>query len=304
MQDWAEGLEIPEPARGVARALMAQAGDWSVRIAAAFLILVIGLWLTYRFVRLTRRMLERAPRVDATMAAFLASIVRFGLYAMLAVAILQQLGVATASIVAVLGAATLAIGLALQGALGNVAAGVMLAVFRPYKIGDFVMISTASGTVADLNLFVTELTTIDNVKVVVPNSQAWGQIITNYSAFDTRRSDYDLLIPLTSDVEAAKSTVLAAVAQMPADWRPADAPAPYVNVTAVNDYALVLTTRLWFTAASFWDARFASLLAMRKALDAHGFEAPAPRQATVFASGDAAAFGDAVSHRSEEASKP
>jgi small conductance mechanosensitive channel len=155
-----------------------------------------------------RKRINKTPQIDPTLGNFAASIIRWALLAVVLVAVLGIFGIEATSLVAMLGAATLAIGLALQGTLSDLAAGFMLVLFRPYKLGQFVDIGGTSGTVKDLNLFVTELVTPDNVQIIIPNGQAWGSIITNYSAHDTRRVDMVFGIDYGDSADKAKEIIL------------------------------------------------------------------------------------------------
>lgn len=160
----------------------------ALNVLAAAAILVIGLWLAAWGAKTVKNLSARHPRIDDTLAAFFAWIVRYGLTAFVIIAVLNRFGVATTSIVAVVGASALAIGLALQGTLSNVAAGVMLILFRPYRIGDFVEVGGQRGTVRDVNLFTTELATPQNVKVVLPNGLCWDAPMINFHGHPARRS--------------------------------------------------------------------------------------------------------------------
>jgi small conductance mechanosensitive channel len=149
----------------------------------AVAILLAGLWLSGKVHQIVVRMMERAPRVDAMLKGFFSSLARYVVLTVTALAVLSQFGIQTASLVTVIGAAGLAIGLALQGTLSNLAAGVMLLIFRPFKIKDDVQVSGTLGTVKDLSLLWTELVTSDKVQVIIPNSGVWGQPIRNFSTY-------------------------------------------------------------------------------------------------------------------------
>ena len=172
-------------------------------VLKALIFLVIGYLVAIMVERVIRRRIAAHKKVDATLGNFFASIAKWLILAFVVIAVLQLFGFQATSLVAVLGAATLAVGLALQGTLSDVAAGVLLIVFRPYKLGQYVDIDGTAGTVRDLNLFVTELVTPDNVQIIIPNGKAWGSIITNYSAHDTRRLDLTFGIDYGDDAEKA-----------------------------------------------------------------------------------------------------
>lgn len=251
-------------------------GAWGPLILSAgqaLIVLVVGWIVAGRLGALARNRVNRTEGIDPTLGNFLASLVKWAVLAMVLVAVLGIFGIEATSIVAVLGAASLAIGLALQGTLSDLAAGVMLVLFRPYKLGDLVDISGTSGTVKDLNLFVTELVTPDNVQIIVPNGQAWGAIIKNYSAHDTRRVDMVFGIDYGDDANTAMKIVLDVVA---ADERVLRDPEPWVRVTNLGDSSVDLTTRIWVSAADYWEVKFQLTQAVKEAFDAKGISIPYP----------------------------
>lgn len=236
-------------------------------------VLILG-WIAAGWVANTVRARVNAnPHIDDTLGNFVASIVSWVLLAVVAVAVLGIFGIQATSLVAMLGAATLAIGLALQGTLANIAAGFMLILFRPYKLGQFVDIGGTSGTVKDINLFITELVTPDNVQLIVPNGQAWGSVITNFSAHDTRRVDVTFGIDYGDDIEKAKNIILRLAA---ADQRVKQDPEPWVRVTNLGDSSVDITTRLWCDAADYWELKFAMIQGVKEAFDAEGISIPYP----------------------------
>jgi small conductance mechanosensitive channel len=222
-----------------------KAGDLAFGLVVAVLILIVTFWLAGLAGRLIRRAIARSPHgetADLTLPTFMASLARYVIIAAGAVAAIQQLGVQTTSILAVLGAASLAIGLALQGALSNVAAGVMLLLFRPYRIGDQIEVGGRLGKVAALDLFATELATPDNVKVMVPNSKVFGDVITNFSAHADRRVDVVFRIEAKRDL----TPVLAGLrARAEADPRILKSPAPVIEVTGMAELWVEGAVRAW-----------------------------------------------------------
>jgi small conductance mechanosensitive channel len=216
--------------------------DGALAVVGAVLVLISGLWLAGFVSRAIRRFAHQSPRLDDTLGAFFASLARWTIWAFTGVAVLSFFGIDTTSIVAVLGAATLAIGLALQGTLSNVAAGVMLIIFRPYKLGDFVEVAGKRGIVRDIRLFTTELDSLDNVRVFLPNGQCWGAAILNFSANDTRRVDLDFILPFTADINSART---AAMAVLNAHPKALQEPAPFCRVDRLNDYGVVFSVRVW-----------------------------------------------------------
>lgn len=261
--------------------MMEQAGAYAPLVVSAFkalVVLVIGWIATGMISSMVRNRINKTPQIDPTLGNFVSSMVRWALLAVVLVAILGIFGIEATSLVAMLGAATLAIGLALQGTLSDIAAGFMLILFRPYKLGQFVDIGGTSGTVKDLNLFVTELVTPDNVQIIIPNGQAWGAIITNFSAHDTRRVDLVLGIDYGDDAEKAKQIILEQVA---ADPRVLQDPAPWVRVTNLGESSVDLTLRIWCEAADYWELKFAMTQSIKEAFDAGGISIPYPHSVEI-----------------------
>lgn len=253
-------------------------GPLIINAVKAVVVLIIG-WIVAGMVsKLVRRRIVSHPQIDDTIGGFAASIVRWLILLVTLIAILQLFGIEATSLVAVLGAGTLAIGLALQGTLSDVAAGVMLIIFRPYKIGQFVDIGGTSGTVKDLNIFVTELVTPDNVQIIMPNGQAWGAVVTNFSAHDTRRLDLTFGIDYGDDADKAIQIILD-VAN--ADERVHKDPEPWVRVTNLGDSSVDLGVRLWCEAGDYWELKFHMLKAVKEAFDAGGVSIPYPHSVEI-----------------------
>ena len=248
-------------------------GPLLVSTAKALVVLVVG-WIAAGTISgLVRRRVKAAPQIDDKLGSFVASIVKWVILIIVLIAVLGLFGIEATSLVAILGAGTLAIGLALQGTLSDLAAGFMLILFRPYKLGQFVDIGGTSGTVQDLNLFVTELVTPDNVQIIIPNGQAWGAIITNFSAHDTRRCDLVFGIDYGDSADKAAQIITDLAS---ADSRIHDDPAPWVRVTNLGDSSVDLTARLWCDAADYWDVKFDMTKAVKEAFDEGGISIPYP----------------------------
>src|SRR6056297_2239616 len=244
----------------------------------ALVVLIIG-WLVAGLVSgLVRRKVNSNANIDDTLGNFVASVIKWVILLMVLVAVLGIFGIEATSLVAVLGAATLAIGLALQGTLSDLAAGFMLILFRPYKLGQYVDIGGTAGTVKDVNLFITELVTPDNVQIIVPNGQAWGSIITNVSHYDTRRVDLTFGIDYGDDADKAMK-IITDLAE--ADSRVHSDPAPWVRVTNLGDSSVDLTARLWCDAADYWDIKFEMTKAVKEAFDKGGVSIPYPHQVEI-----------------------
>ena len=258
--------------------------DWAAHLAvnlvAATLLLVATLFIARWAARLSRRTLNRLPSgaADSTLPTFLSSLVRWGIIVLGLVAVFQQLGVQTTSILAVVGAASLAIGLALQGALGNVAAGVMILIMRPYRIGDWVEINGKSGLVKRLDLFTTELSDADNLDIYMPNSKVVGEMIINYSTAKNRRMELAFKVDYADDLDQAIAVLIDTAK---ADPRVLKDPAPWAKVTALGDSAVTVTLRAWANLPDYWDTRFDMIKRVKEALEAAGLSIPYPHQVSV-----------------------
>jgi small conductance mechanosensitive channel len=257
------------------------AGGLAVSLAMAGAILLGTLWAARWLSALTAEGIARAHRhrpPDTTLQSFAASLVRYLVVVVGMIAVLQELGFKATSVIAVLGAASLAIGLALQGALSNVAAGVMILILRPYRVGDAVEIHGQSGTVKGLDLFSTKLANGDNLAVFVPNAKAFGEIIVNQSAPATRRAQLDFTIGYEDDVDRALALMLACAAAEP---RVAKTPAPWAKLTALTDNGVTVSLRVWFAPDQMDDGHYDLMKAVKDRLEAAGFEFPYPHQVAV-----------------------
>ncbi len=244
----------------------------------ALVVLILG-WMAAGTVSgLIRRKINKVPDMDPTLGNFIASLMKWVILLMVLVAVLGIFGVEATSLVAILGASTLAIGLALQGTLSDLAAGFMLILFRPYKLGQYVDIGGTSGTVKDLNLFITELVTPDNVQIIIPNGQAWGTVITNYSAHETRRVDYLYGIDYGDSADDAMQIILDLAK---ADDRVHSDPEPWARVTNLGDSSVDIGVRLWCDAADYWDLKFDMTKTVKEAFDAKGISIPYPHSVEI-----------------------
>ena len=253
-------------------------GPLVLNAAKALSVLVAGWMVAGILSGIVRRRVNASKRIDKTIGNFAASIVKWAILAMVLVAVLGIFGIEATSIVAVLGAATLAIGLALQGTLSNLAAGFMLVLFRPYKLGQYVDIGGTSGTVVDLNLFFTELSTPDNVQIILPNGLAWGAVINNYSHHPTRRCDLSFGIDYADDADQAIAIILDLAR---ADGRVHADPEPWARVVSLGDSSVNVGVRLWCDAADYWDLKFAMTKAVKEAFDKGGVTIPYPHSVEI-----------------------
>ena len=256
-------------------------GQVAVSLVIAALILAFTLWASGLAARFTRRAVGRLQRngaPDATLQGFMASLVRWIVIIVGLMAVLEQLGVRTTSILAVLGAASIAIGLALQGALSNVAAGVMILILRPYRVGDTVEVNGKVGTVKRLDLFMTALADPDNLDVYVPNGKVFGDTIINYSSPAYRRMELNFSLDYDHDLDRARALLLECAT---ADPRLLKTPAPWCQVTALAEHSVTVTLRAWAKLDVYWDARFDLVQRAGEALQSGGLEHPYPHQTAV-----------------------
>ncbi|RIJ28942.1 mechanosensitive ion channel family protein [Henriciella algicola] len=250
----------------------------ALKVFGALVVLVIGLRIAGWLSSMVRKQTSKRAGVDETLGAFFGSLVRWFVTAAVIIASLQVFGVQATSFVAVLGALTLAIGLSLQGALGNIASGVMIMLFRPYKNGDFVEIADQVGTVKEINLFQTILATLDNVKIIIPNTEAIDGVIKNYSGYDTRRCDIVFGIDYDDDMDKALGIIQTLV---DADERVFRDPEPFVKVTNLGDSSVDITCRLWCNATDLWNLKFDLTKKVKEEFDAQGISIPYPHRTLV-----------------------
>ncbi|WP_085581535.1 mechanosensitive ion channel family protein [Thalassospira mesophila] len=244
-------------------------------ILGAIIILIVGWWIAGKAASLVRRSLKNARFVDNTLKPLAASIVQYTIMVFVLIAVLSKFGVETTSIIAVLGAAGLAIGLALQGTLSNIASGVMILILRPLRIDEFVSAGSVSGTVVEITLFTTLFKTGDGVFVSVPNSQIWNSAITNYSRNPTRRLDIKVGIAYDDDVDAALEFMKNLVAS---DSRILAEPAPMSFVANLGESSVDITARGWAYTPDFWAAFWDLSRRSKTELEAAGFSIPFPQR--------------------------
>jgi small conductance mechanosensitive channel len=245
------------------------------RVVGAIALLVVGWWLAARAKNAITRLLNGQRHVDPALRGIIASLVRYAILIVVLVAVLAQLGIQTTSILAALGAAGLAIGLALQGTLANIAAGMMLLWLRPFRIGDYIDTGSAAGTVVDLGLFATELHSWDGIYQFVPNSELWNKKLINYSRLPTRLNDLAFGVDYADDLDKGLEALMATAT---ADKRVLSDPAPIVFVDQLGDSAVVLRLRVWSVTGDYWDVRRALTKAGKDALEAAGLTIPFPQR--------------------------
>jgi len=247
--------------------------DWGIKIVLALLIYIVGKWIARRITRFTGKLMQRAE-MDDTLVNFLSNIVYALLLAAVILAALDKLGVPVTSLLAILGAAGLAVGLALKDSLGNFAAGVMLILFRPFKKGDFVEVAGVAGSVDEVRIFSTVLTTPDNKQITIPNGQVGADSITNYSAKDERRVDMVFGVSYDDDLKVARKVLTELCANHPLVL---DEPATKIFVTNLGDSSVDFAVRPWVKTADYWTV-YGDLLEQGKlALEEAGCSIPYPQ---------------------------
>ncbi|MFC7050312.1 mechanosensitive ion channel family protein [Emcibacter nanhaiensis] len=247
---------------------------YGLNVLFALLTLIVG-WIIANWARNgTRKLLSKSEKVDATLTSFFASLVRYVILIFTLIAVLGRFGVETASLIAILGAASLAIGLALQGTLSNVAAGVMLLIFRPFKVGDFIEAAGHAGSVKNLGLFVTEMATGDNIQIVVPNSAIWGSSIKNYSHHTNRRVDLVIGIGYDDNIDDAMKAIGEV---LDADERVLKDPEAAMFVGELGDSSVNIIVRAWAANANYWPVKFALTKNIKHKLDEKGINIPYPQ---------------------------
>ena len=247
--------------------------EFFIRLVICIAILAVGMWLVKWIVkRFTKSHLY--ARLDTSLCRFLVSFMRILLYVLLFITAASTVGIPVTSFVTILASAGVTIGLALQGALSNLAGGVMILIFKPFKIGDFIEMSLGSGTVTDITVFYTKLCTPDNKLITVPNGQITGTSITNYSANDKRRVDLTFTASYAGDSDKVISVLLETAR---ANELVLDDPAPFAALSAHRDSALEYVLRVWCATADYWTVNFELQNSVKKAFDANGIEIPFPQ---------------------------
>jgi len=249
------------------------AGATNVLFAA--LILILGVFIASRVNRMICKMGESHQKLDDTLFRFLGSLGKYIVLAFVIIAVLNRFGVQTASIVALLGAAGLAVGLALQGTLSNLAAGVMLLIFRPYKVGDFIGAADQFGNVKEIDLFTTILQTFDNQQIIIPNSQIWGSQIINHSHHKVRGVDMLFGVAYKEDTDKVRAVIESVLANHPHILKD---PAPFVEVETLNDSSVDFRVRPFTDGANYFDVLYSVPEQIKKALDAEDIEIPFPHR--------------------------
>ena len=262
--DWNQLLEVMQT-RGV---------DLGINVMIAIAIFYVGRMVISLVVRGLHKVMRR-QEVDKTLETFVCNLVRMVLLVVVVIAAIGQIGIETTSFIAIFGAAGLAVGLALQGSLSNFAAGVLIVLFRPYRVGDFIEAAGINGVVEQVQILTTVLKTGDNKQVIVPNGQIMDSIITNYSANDTRRVDMVVGVSYDDDLDKVRDTIKELIA---AEDRILDEPACTIAVSALADSSVNFVVRPWVKTPDYWGVMFDLTEAIKKRFDKDGITFPFPQQ--------------------------
>lgn len=257
--------------------LLASIGEFvasfGFRLLGAILVLVIGIFLIKWICNLVVKSkgMQKSPKNAQTLVK---NIVKIALYIVLLFTVAMIIGVPAASLVAVIGSAGLAIGLALQGGLTNIAGGIIILCFKPFEIGDFIETTSHSGTVVDIGLIYTTINTPDNKRVVIPNGTVSNASVIDYSAYDTRRLDLEFSVAYDSDIDMVKDTLIALANAHELVLKD---PEPFVRLSAHGESALIFKLRVWVKSSDYWTVNFDLLEASKKVFDKRGIEIPFPQ---------------------------
>jgi small conductance mechanosensitive channel len=248
--------------------------EYGLKILGAIAIFIVGRWLARFLSKLVGKAMIKG-KVDKTLVGFAENLSYVALLTFVIIAAVANMGVQTTSFIAVLGAAGLAVGLALQGSLANFASGVLMLIFKPIRVGDFVEAGGAKGTVKEIGIFTTVLNSPDNIRIIVPNSQVTGTNVLNYTANGTRRVDMVVGVSYEDDLKKARQVIEKVLAE---DDRILSDPAPTVAVSELADSSVNFVVRPWTKAADYWDVRFDTIAKIKVALDKSGITIPFPQR--------------------------
>jgi len=250
------------------------ATTYGLKFVLAIVVLVIGLIIIKALTKGVLRMMKRG-NVDESLVPFIKSLVSVTLKVLLIISIMSMIGIQMTSFIAVLGAAGLAVGLALQGTLQNFAGGVIILLFKPYKVGDYITTQGYSGTVKEIQIFTTILTTPDNQTVIIPNSPIAVNPLTNYSTQETRRVDFTFGIGYSDDIDEARYVINKIINE---DERILKDPEPLIKISNLGDSSVDFATRVWVKSGDYWSVFFDTNEKVKKAFDSEGISIPFPQQ--------------------------
>jgi small conductance mechanosensitive channel len=246
-----------------------------IGLSGAIAVTVIGFFVVRTLSRTADKALTKSERLDPTVARFLGNVIKYALWVILVVTVLTQFGVQTTTIIAALGGLALAVGLALQGTLSNVAAGVMILLQRPFRVGETISAGTVFGTVQGIGLFTTEITQIDGLYVMVPNNELWNKPIVNFSRLPTRRFELVIGISYSDNIEEARAVLLDLAS---GDDRVLDDPAPVVFIAALADSSVNIGLRVWCATSDFLQLSWDFTEVAKKRFDEKGITIPFPQR--------------------------
>lgn len=263
-----------EEANGIILKLQEWATFYGLKILAALVILVLGRWVSKALRSFTERMLTKS-KVEPTLISFVGNLIYVALMAFVIIAAMNQLGIQTTSFIAVIGAAGLAIGLALQGSLANFAAGVLMVIFNPFKAGDLIEGAGTTGVVEEIQIFTTILKTGDNKTIIVPNAKLMGDNIVNYSAKNTRRVDLTIRVSYKDDLRKVREVLNHVLTE---DNRILKDPAPTIAVLELAESGVHFVVRPWVKTGDYWDVYFDLLETIKKRFEVEGISIPFPQR--------------------------
>ena len=250
--------------------VMEMGASFGVKLIEAVVVLLVG----FKLVKVVKKILRHSPKLDkldAGLRTFLASASSILLYVLLIITVAMILGVPVTSFITILASCGVAIGLALQGSLSNLAGGIMILLFKPFKVGDYIEAAGESGTVNEISVMYTEILTVDNKRITIPNGSITNSVIENYSAESTRRVDLTFNTAYSNDVEKVKSVIMGVVEKHPATLK---TPEPFVRLSAHKESSLEYTVRIWCNAADYWDVYFDTMENVKKAFDENNIQIP------------------------------
>lgn len=250
---------------------------YGLKLLGAILIWVIGSWIIKKLINTARAIMIKRE-LEESLQKFLLNLLGWTLKILLVLSILSQVGIETTSFAAILAAAGLAVGLALQGSLGNFAGGVLIMIFKPFKIGDFIKAQGESGTVKEIEIFTTKLTTPDNKEVIIPNGSLSNGNITNFSTEETRRVDVTFGVGYDSDIKKTKEVIMSVILANPSILTE---PAPAINLSELGDSSINFFTRVWVKKEDYWAVNFSMIENTKEAFDAAGIDIPYPHQVEI-----------------------
>lgn len=259
---------------GVLQTAQTSGLEFGVKILVAIAIFYVGRLVARTLTKALHKLMQK-QEVDKILETFICNLVYWLVMLFVIIAAINHVGIETTSLIAVMGAAGLAVGLALQGSLSNFAAGVLIVIFRPYRVGDYVEAAGVAGTIMQVQILTTMMKTPDNKEIIVPNSQIMGSIITNYSAHDTRRVDLVVGVSYSDDLDKVRETLQSIVA---ADQRILDDPAVTIAVSELADSSVNFVVRPWVKTVDYWGVLFDLTETIKKRFDAEGISIPFPQR--------------------------